>query len=146
MIVPALLRKAPYCAECQRYMKTRQLALVPASVPNRKVKKSDAAGQAAYAAEQQRAFDNGKQTVTTIQQLAVSNSTADFQSKIEELQSGKKAASKLPGRFALQLVHCKSCRGGNFVTKLLTGQGKQLKQTEVGRADLHPEFVRSIVP
>jgi len=145
MIVPLVLRKAPYCADCQRYMKTRQLALVPASVNLKKVKKSDAAGQAAYQAEQQQAFDNGKQTVATIQQLAVANSTADFQRKIEELQLNKKPASKLPGRFALQLVHCKSCYAGSFVTKLLTGQGKQLKQTEIGRANLHQEFVRSIV-
>lgn len=36
MIVPAVLRKAPYCADCQRYMKTRQLVLVPASIPTKK--------------------------------------------------------------------------------------------------------------
>lgn len=145
VIVPALLRKAPYCAECQRYMKTRKLALVPASVPVKKVKKSDTAGQAAYNAEQQQAFDGGKTTVTTMQQLAVANSSADFRRKLEELQPGKKSATKLPGRFALQLVHCKRCYGGTFVAKLLTGQGKHIKQTEFARADLHQEFVRSIV-
>ena len=47
LIVPLVLRKAPYCPECQRYMKTRQLGLVPASVPAKKVKKSDLAGKAA---------------------------------------------------------------------------------------------------
>jgi hypothetical protein len=145
MIVPLVLRKAPYCADCQLYMKTRQLALVPASVPAKRVKKSDAAGQAAYQEEQQKAFSGGKQTCDTIQQLAVGNSSGDFKRKIDELQLGKKAASKLPGRFSLQLVHCKKCFAGKFVAKLLTGQGKQLKQTEVARADLHQEFVRSVV-
>lgn len=145
LIVPMVLRKAPYCAECQRYMKTRQLALVPASVPGRKVKKSDAAGQAAYQAEQQQAFASGQQTVAAIQQLAVANSAADFQKKMEELRPGKKSAAKLPGRLAVQLVHCKRCYAGNFIVKLFTGQGKHIKQTEVARADLHSEFVRSIV-
>src|SRR6185437_4979194 len=144
MIVPALLRKAPYCADCQRYMKTRQLALVPASVPARKVKKTDPMGQAAYTTEQQQAYAGGRQTVEAIQQLAAANSAADFQKKIANLGPGKKNAAKLPGRISVQLVHCKSCFAGQFVSKLLTGQGKQLKQTELGRTNLHQEFVRAI--
>ena len=144
VIVPGLLRKAPYCADCQRYMKTKQLAYVPASVRVKKVKKSDVAGQAAYAAEQQKAFDEGKQTVDAIQQSATSNSIADFQRRIEELKPGKNLARRLPGRFVLQLVHCKSCYSGNLVVKLLTGQGKQLKQVEVSRSNQTSEFVRSI--
>ncbi|HXT10172.1 MAG TPA: hypothetical protein VN873_01310 [Candidatus Angelobacter sp.] len=145
LIVPAVLRKAPYCADCQRYMKTKQLTLIPGSVPAKKVKKSDAAGQAAYAAEQQKAFDQGKQTVGAVQQLAVANSSADFKTKVEELRLASKQAAKLPGRFALHLVYCKSCYGGSLVAKLLTGRGKHLKQVEVGRSNLHSEFVRSIV-
>jgi hypothetical protein len=145
LIVPALLRKAPYCADCQRYMKTRRLALIPASVRAKKVKKSDLAGKAAYETEQQQAFAGGKQTVEAIQQFAVGNSTADFQKKLEELRTGKKSAAKLPGRFAVQLVHCKGCHAGRLVTKLVTGQGKRIKRTEFARTDLHSEFVRSIV-
>src|SRR5882762_1919210 len=45
LLVPALLSKAPYCESCRRYMRTRQLGLVPGSVPAKKVKKSDLAGQ-----------------------------------------------------------------------------------------------------
>jgi hypothetical protein len=146
LIVPLVLCKAPYCVDCQRYMKTRGLALVPASATPRKVKKSDAAGQAAHQAEQQQAFENGKQIVVTVQQLAVANSAADFQRKIEDLKLGRKPADKLPMRFAVQLVHCKSCYAGTLVTKLMTGHGKRLKQTEFARANLHQEFVRSIIP
>lgn len=144
LIVPGLLRKAPYCAECQRYMKTKSLAYIPASVPAKKVKKSDAAGQAAYAAEQQKALEDGKQTVDAIQQLATSNNTADFQRKIEELKPGRNQASRLPRRLVLQLVHCKSCHGGSLVVKMLTGQGKQLRQSELSRSNQNSEFVRAI--
>jgi hypothetical protein len=145
LIVPLVLRKAPYCPECQRYMKTRQLGLVPASVPAKKVKKSDLAGKAAYEAEQQQSLDGGKQTVAAIQQFASGNQTAEFRTKLEELQLGKKQAARLPIRFNLELVHCKRCFGGRLVAKMLTGQGKQLKKTDFASTDLRPEFVRSMV-
>ncbi len=145
LIVPLLLRKAPYCPECQLYMKTRQLALVPASVPVRKVKKSDLAGTAAYQAEQQQAFDGGKQTVAALQQFAAGNNPAEFQKRVGELLSGKKQAARLPQRLNLQLVHCKRCFSGRLVAQLWVGQGKQMKRTEFARADLNPEFIRSVV-
>jgi len=145
LIVPAILHKAPYCQSCQLYMKTKQLGLIPASVPFRKIKKSDEAGKTAYATEQQRAYDCGKDIVTRLQQLATGNNTADFQKKLAELQPGKNQAGKLPGRFSLHLVHCKRCCSGQFAVKWLLGQGKQLKQSEFARTELHPEFVRSIV-
>ena len=143
LIVPAALRKAPYCPACQRYMKTRQLVLLPASVKLKKVKKSDEAGKAAHEAEQQQVFDAGKQTLATLQQFAASNSTAEFQSKLEELKPGKKLAAKLPGRFSVSLVHCKRCYAGQLVSKLQLGQGKHIKISELDRTELHPEFVRS---
>jgi hypothetical protein len=144
LIVPLALRKAPYCPACQRYMKTRQLALVPASVKVKKLKKSDEAGKAALEAEQQQAFDGGKQTVAALQQFATSNSTAEFRTKLEELQLGKKLAGKLQGRFSVSLVHCKRCYSGQLVAKLLLGQGQHVKTSEIGRTELHPEFVRSV--
>lgn len=145
LVVPLLMLKAPYCPACQLYMKSRQLTLFPASVPVRKVKKSDASGQAAYEAEQQQAFDQGKQTLETLQQLATKNDPAGFRKKIEELQPGQKAAGKLPGRFALKLVHCKRCCGGQLLSTHILGQGNQIKTTEIARAEINPEFIRSIL-
>jgi hypothetical protein len=52
------MAKAAYCDLCQVYMKTRHLAEIPATVKPRKVKKSDAEGQAVYAQEQQDAFES----------------------------------------------------------------------------------------
>jgi len=144
LIVPLILRKSPYCEACQRYMRTRQLGFVPASVPPKKVKKSDIAGTAAYQTEQEQAFDNGKQTVESLKQLAVGDKTGDFQKLIAELGLSKKQTMKLPGRFSLEAVHCRRCFGGSLVAKLLLGQGNQMKQSEFTRAELHPEFVRSI--
>ena len=145
LIVPLALRKKPYCQACQRYMRTRHLGLVAASVPVKKVKKSDAAGLAAYQAGQQQATDRGKQIVDTLQQHASGGKVAEFQKILAELVPGKKEAARLPGRFSLQLHFCNRCYAGRFVVKLLLGQGKQLKQTEVGSTDVNPEFARSLV-
>ena len=144
LIVPLVLRKKPYCQTCQRYMRTRQLGLVPSSVPKKKVKKSDVAGLAAYEAEQQQAFDRGKQTVEILQQHAAGAKTADFQKILAEISSGKKQAARLPGRFSLQLVCCNRCYAGQFVVKLLLGHGKQLKQADFSSTELHSEFARSV--
>ena len=146
LIVPLVLRKKPYCQACQRYMRTRELGLVPASVPVKKVKKSDAAGLAAYQAEQQQALDKGKQTVETLRQHAAGAKPVEFQKILAELGPGKKQTARLPGRFSLQLVQCTRCYAGQFVVKLLLGQGKQMKQTDVSSTELHPEFSRSLCP
>ncbi len=144
LIVPVLLRKAPYCQACQRYMRTQQLGVVPASVPVKKVKKSDADGLATYQAEQEQAFAGAKQTWEKLSQLATSNQAPEFRKVLAELEPGKKQAAKLPQRLSLQLVSCARCQGGWLKATLMVGQGQNLKQTEFARADLHPEFVREV--
>jgi hypothetical protein len=144
LAVPLVLRAAPYCEGCQRYMRTRQVGYIPASVPSRRVKKSDAAATASYEAELQQAFGQGKERVDSIQQLAVSSQTAAFQTAISELEAAQKETLKLPIRFSLQLVHCRRCFCGSLVAKQLIGQGQHMKQTECARAELAAEFVRAV--
>ena len=145
LIVPMVLRRQPYCASCQLYMKSRRLPWLAASVPLRKVKKKDQSVQAAYAQEQQQALEAGKSTITTLQELATGNKTADFQKQLETLRPGSKAVVRLPGRFSQELVFCKRCHTGQYVVKLVVGQGKQIRRTEFARTQLHPEFVRAVV-
>jgi hypothetical protein len=146
LIVPALMRKAPYCDACRRYMRKRQLGLLAASVPARKVKKSDAAGLAAYQAEQEQAFDNGKRACETLRQLAETNQVPEFQNKLADFTAGKKKTALLPRRLSLHLVHCTRCCGGWLQATLWLGQGREQKQSEYARQNLHPEFVRALLP
>ncbi len=146
LIIPAVMRKAPYCQSCQRYMRTRQLTLFSASVPARKVKKSDVGATQAYAAEQEAAFEAGKQTWESLRQMAADGKGSGFGAKLQELAAARKEAAKLPKRFSLKAVTCKKCASGWLHVDALTGQGKQLKQTEFARLDLSPEFVRSVWP
>ena len=59
LIAPLILSKQAYCERCELYMKNKQLIVVPASVPERKLKKKDVEGQAAYEAEQEQAYGQG---------------------------------------------------------------------------------------
>jgi len=144
LIVPLALRKSPYCQACQRYMRTRELGFVPASVPAKKIKKSDEAGKAEQEAAQQQAFDRGQQTVETLKQSALGAKATDFQKALAELTAGKKQTLKLPARIGLHLVHCRRCYAGWLRANLLIGQGNEIKTTELSRTDLHAEFVRTI--
>jgi len=146
LIVPAVLHKAPYCQGCRRYMRKRQLGLIPASVPLKKIKKSDAAGQAAHQAEQDGAFEAGKRTWETLRERAEKSQGPEFEKLVVELYVGKKQAAKLPQRITLQLVSCGRCHSGWLQARLLSGQGREIKQTEFGRAELDPEFVRALQP
>ncbi len=55
LIAPALLYAVPYCATCQRYMKTKLLGVLPASVPVKKIAKNNQEAQEAHAKEQEQA-------------------------------------------------------------------------------------------
>ena len=145
LIVPAVMSKRPYCPDCQRYMRTRQLSRVAASVPARKVKKSDVAGQAAYDTEQQQAFEAGLRKVEAVQQLATTQKPGEFQSALAELKSEEKAAAKLPRQFILKLVECRQCRTGWLQADVFL-QGSQVQQKEFKRVLLNPEFVRMSWP
>lgn len=144
LIVPAVMRKAPYCPACQRYMRSRQIGVLPAAVPVRKVKKSDAAGLEAYQTEKEQALEKGKRTWEQLRQLALESKAADFQKVLAELEPSKKATAKLPLRLVLKLVSCGRCQSGWLQCSLLSVKGRNVTQTEVGRAEVLPEFVRSL--
>jgi hypothetical protein len=67
LIVPVAMRGKPYCDGCQRYMRTRQLAYFPASLPLKKIKKKDTAGLAAHEQEQTQAMEAAKIRLESLQ-------------------------------------------------------------------------------
>jgi hypothetical protein len=146
VLVPFILRKTPYCDSCRRYMRTRALGFLPASVPIKKVKKSDEAGLAAYQAEQEQASAAGKRSWERLQQLAAAGKAGEFQRALDESKIGPKQVMKLPQRLSLHLVSCRRCMSGVLLARMVTGKGNQMKQTDFGRTELNPDFVRSMQP
>lgn len=144
LIVPAVLMKKPYCDNCRRYMKFRSLGTVPGSAPAKKIKKSDAAGKAAYEAEQQTAVASAQGLLEMLKQMAAGGRADDFRNAVTPLKIGGKAAMKLPIRYRLALSSCGKCAAGSLRIWQITGRGKQLKQVELPPSEASPEFVTAI--
>jgi hypothetical protein len=142
LIVPAIMRGKPYCDRCLRYMHTKQLVYVPASIPLKKISKKDTAAAEAQTRELQSALDVGKLRVDALQAAASQSKVDLFETEIVNLKSERKKAVSLPIRFVLELVHCQSCRAGHLKTAMLAGQGQHIKRTEVNQIPVSEDFVR----
>ncbi len=144
LIVPGLMRKAPYCEPCQRYMRTKPLAFIPASVPLKKIKKSDTAAQAAHDAEQTQAGERGQAILEATRKLVAEGKAGEFQNALAELKAHQKEVLKLPRRVSLRLVSCLGCSAGRVEAALLLGQANQIQQTELGGTDAPADFIQIV--
>lgn len=141
LVLPGALMMHPYCELCQVYMKRKTLATIPASVRARKVNKKDAAAMEAYTAEHKAAYEVGRTKLNELPKRAEAGDVAGFRQQVDELAPASKSAGKLPARIVVSLVRCRGCSSGYLDSKLLTGQGKQLKTTQWNPFHLSPDFV-----
>jgi len=140
LVVPAGLFKKPYCENCQVYMRTRTLGKIAASVPTRKVKKSDVTGQQEYAQNQDLAFSSAAAQLKALCDCGTAGDVDGYRAALAPL-SGKKVSDKLPKRLAVKLVRCGRCDSAYLQIQQMTGRGKKLKTTDLGRTDLPQGFV-----
>jgi hypothetical protein len=141
LLIPLGLRMKPYCDDCQLYMKSRKLGLLPASIAPRKTKNMDADAMASYDRESTEAFQKGKDLADSLQQQASSVKPKEFGQILSSFQAGQKEYAGLPVRIQVALVHCPSCRKGNASASFLSGAGKQLKTTPIFKVDVPSAFV-----
>jgi hypothetical protein len=147
ILAPAILMKVPYCERCELYMKTRTLALVPASVRARRVSKKDAAGQAAYQEENDRAAAGANATLQRVSELAARNDAISINASLADFPLRGRAAwavNKLPARMRIGLVRCRQCASGYLQPSMMTGQGQGIKVQALDRLPLQPDAVRVI--
>jgi hypothetical protein len=117
LILPLALWGVPYCELCERYMKTRQLAVLPAETA---------------AAEE-------------VTRLAGAKDIDGFANCVQGHQANSKANNKLPRRISVTLIHCPQCSGGRLKLMREEGSGQQARATLVSVLPLAPEFVRDVV-
>ena len=144
LVVPGVMMARPYCDGCQRYKKTRELAFIPASVPARKVKKDDAAGQAAYEAERQAAMAAAEARHDRLVASATGGDAAAFRADLAELAPGSKQAQKLPRRIRVAMITCPGCNTGTLETSAVSGTGDKVAAVPLASTELTPEFVRAL--
>ena len=65
---------------------------MPASVPERKIKKKDVEGQAAYEAEQEQAYRQWIDIADYLAELGTAGDTRSFQEQLTALRPAEKAA------------------------------------------------------
>jgi hypothetical protein len=144
LIAPAVLSATPYCARCQRYMKTKLLGVLPASVPAKKIAKSDQTAQEAHVKEQEQAAVNADAAVARLG-AAIAEGRADVV-KYELLAAGPaKGNEHLPSRVRVSLTWCKSCREGQMIVALVSGVGQTLQETKLTEQPVPATFVGAIL-
>lgn len=146
LIVPAALFKKPYCENCRVYMRTRNIATVGASIPIRKVKKTDVAGQAKYSREQDESFATAGQRVKALSASGAAGDVEGYRTALAALAGSKRAVAKLPKRLAVKLTRCTRCDSAYLQTQLATGQGKKITIIDLERTELPPGFIIQVSP
>jgi hypothetical protein len=117
LILPLVLWGVPYCERCERYMKSRKLAVLPAE----------------------------KEQAEELARLAREKDLDGFSECVRRHQGNRKANSRLPSRISVTLIHCRQCSDGRLQLMLETGSGQQMRITLAGLVPLDPEFVRDAV-
>jgi hypothetical protein len=147
VLAPAILLKVPYCESCALYMKSRTLALVPASVPYRKVSKKDPAAQTALQEENARAAATADALIDRVTGLAakgdgigINTAFAPYPARGTEARR----AGKLPARLRVGLVRCRQCSAGHLQPAMMTGQGRGIRVHPLARLPLPPDATRII--
>jgi hypothetical protein len=135
-----LLYAVPYCERCQRYMKTKLLGVLPASVPVKKIAKSDQAAQAAHAKEQEQAGVKADEALARLQAAIAAGRTDTV--KQELLAAGTiKANEKLPRRVRVSLAWCKGCQEGRLILALVSGDAQALQEVKWAEHPVPATFV-----
>jgi len=145
LAAPAILMKAAYCEKCALYMKSRQLAWVPASVPIRRVPKKDPAAQATYAEEQDRAAAGANTVLARMTELASRGDALAIKAALADHPAGGGEArriNRLPARLRVRLVRCRECGSGHIQPAMVTGQGRGIRVKALEKMALPPDATR----
>ena len=128
VVIPAAIRKIPYCENCRRYMEKKGTTFLGASVKPRKIKKTDTEGRAAFAEEDRAAREVGGKCLEGDGRDGYGSRQVDaLLAAMAALKPKKMANFKLPLRYQLTLHLCPTCRAGQLVALAVTGKGKGIK-------------------
>ncbi len=141
---PGIVRAKHYCAACGKYMRTKHVGTLPASVPSRMMLGKSAETKAAYEAEQQTAREQGMAVHDHLFSLAQADDPVAFAETARLAEAGTKPAMKLPTRLSVDLAACPSCREGVLTSQTVTGKGRQQKMEKLAQAPVTSASVRAL--
>lgn len=138
LIIPLVMMKKPYCDECRRYMRTKDLRLLPASVGDKKPKKKKVEELAAWEESMQVAWDEGHQAAEDLM-AAGEKGDLDRMNEIMAAHPPSAKYGKLPIRITVTISTCKACHQGFTIANRTSGQGNSIKVEEIGSHSLTKE-------
>lgn len=144
LVAPLVMRAAPFCEACQVFMKRKQVGLVPAGVEPRKVGKKDVAGQEAFAAEAEAAWNGGIDVLEGLCDAAMAGDADRFHALMSPYAGDQKAIDKLTARIRVMAEVCPQCHQGAVVSESLVGQGENLQTTAMTRTPIGPQLARTL--
>lgn len=144
MIAPLILRAKPYCENCQIYMRTKNLGLLPAGVKPQKIKKKDAEGQARFQEEHDAAWEQGMMSLEELRRAGTDGKTSKFNEILEAHQLNQKEIGKLTNRISVSLSSCPSCHAGQLNASQLSGQGDKIVREDLGSTEVNPGLAREV--
>ena len=144
MVIPGVLLTKPYCDECRVYRRTRNLGLLPAGIPKRKIKKKDTEGQAQYEQELQQALEAGLARAQGVVEATANADPAPLRQALVDHAPDRKSIGKQIFRIEVDLEACPRCQRGHVVTKLLKGLGENQQTETLARTPVEMAFVQQL--
>ncbi len=144
LMISAGMRSAAYCEACGRYMSSRGLGTLPASVRARRTWGKGAEEKAALESEQATAQAQGQAVHDHLFALAEAGDAAAFAESVRLMKAGTSDAGKLPTRVQIHLAQCPTCRRGVLTSAVLRGQGRGQSTTALAAAPVAPAVVRAL--
>ncbi len=144
LMIPAGMRSSAYCDDCGRYMSSRGLGTLPASVKARRTWGKGAEDKAAYEAEQATAQSQGRAVHDHLFALAEANNATDVAEAVHLMKAGTSDAGTLPTRLDVHLASCPTCRKGVLSSQTLTGQGRGQTTAPLASVPVSPDVVRAL--
>lgn len=143
LIAPALLYAVPYCTTCQRYMKTKLLGVLPASVPVKKIAKNNQEAQGARQGTGAGCRE-ADEALVRLQAALAEGRTDRF--KEELLAAGAiKANEKLPKRARVSLNWCNVGQEGEITMTLVSRNGDAIHEAKLAVHLMPATFVSEIL-
>ena len=144
LLIPAGMRAAAYCDDCGRYMTSRSLGILPASVQARRTWGTSAEEKAAYEAEQATAQAQGQAVHDHLFALAEAGSATDVAEAVHLMKAGTRDAGNLPTRLQVHLASCPACRRGVLSSQVLSGRGRGQTTAALASVPVAPDVVRAL--
>ncbi len=144
IVAPLALMKKPYCDQCQLYMRTRSLGVIPAGIKPQKIKKKNMEALEEFNKQDQEKWQGGLKILEDIRKSATSGKTSQFKELIERNHGNNKEKNKLTHRIAVSLSSCPSCHTAHLNAQSLSGQGDRIVRENLGDSPVNPGLSREI--